>query len=711
MLGIGIDTGGTYTDAVIYDMDTRQILGSGKSLTTKGELEVGIAGALDKLPAEWVSRAEFLALSTTLATNACVENKGSRAKLLMIGFDTVMIDRLKEIYASYGFHDRSQFVVIDGRVENIFSHPCDPDWEDLESRLEEYFSGCDAVGIVQKHPRANGGRFERRAKKILEKGLALPVTLACDISDEVDILKCCAGTMLNARLIPLLAEFIAAVRHVMRDRGLHVPIAIVRSDGSLMSEKMARECPVETLLSGPAASVVGGGALTEEESALIVDMGGTTTDVAVMRGREPVMASSGIQIGQWKTMVKGLYVDTFGLGGDSAVRFKDGELYVDTVRVIPLSVLAAEYPRVLEELGVLAKENLFHARWLHEYYVLLKDISGNNRYTEEEQKLCRALRDGPLITREVARIMDKDPHFLRTERLEEEGIIIKSGLTPTDMMVLKGDFTVYDPEAAQTALQCLKRNVSIPVERIPDAVYDLVIRKMYTNLGRILLGQRYPRQAGSFTEADRERLLGWCYEQAKARADRGQGTAGGGENRVTDRYAGAGEAIVADCRADAAGLSGAGSGEECSLTLATDLPLIGVGAPVHVFLPRVAALLGTRAIIPEHAGVANALGAVAGRIVTRVLVRVKAEYRDGYCYGYSVYEDGERHLFEEYAEAEAFARSLAMGQVHERAARQGTSGHPDVALTVEKIKSAPGDGGVLFETLVSAVATDKFYIE
>lgn len=676
MLGIGIDTGGTYTDAVIYDMDTKIILGSGKALTTKGELEVGIAGALDKLPAELVPKAELLALSTTLATNACVENKGSRAKLLMIGFDTAMIERLKEIYASYGFYDRSQFVVIDGKVENIFSHPYDPDWEELEKRSGEYFSDCDAVGIVQKHPRANGGRFEKKAKKILEKVLDIPVTLAYDISDEVDILKCCAGTMLNARLIPLLAEFIAAVKHVMQERRLHVPIAIVRSDGSLMSEEMARECPVETLLSGPAASVVGGGALADEAGAVIVDMGGTTTDVAVMREKEPVMAGSGIHIGQWKTMVKGLYVDTFGLGGDSAVRFKDGELYVDTVRVIPISLLAAEYPGVLGKLRKLAGQERFHGCWIHEFYVLMKDISGKSGYNEDEQKLCAALKDGPLITMELAGIMDKDPHFLRTERLEEEGVIIKSGLTPTDIMVLKGDFRIYDPEAARLTVQCLKRNVSLPLEQVPDAVYDLVVRKMYINLGRILMGQRYPKQAGKFAGADREVLLGWCYEQARARAD------------------------------------GAGSGmeEECGLALTTGLPLIGVGAPIHVFLPRVAELLGTRAVIPEHAGVANALGAISGRIVTRVLVRVKAEYRDGYCYGYSVYEDGERRLFEEYEEAEAFARSLAERQVYVKAARQGTSGQPDVALTVEKIKSSPDDSGVLFETLVSAVATDKFHI-
>ena len=97
MLGIGIDTGGTCTDAVVYDLDTKEILSAGKALTTKSHLETGIAKALDRLPQDLVQKAEFLALSTTLATNACVENRGARARLLMIGFDTNMMEHLKEI--------------------------------------------------------------------------------------------------------------------------------------------------------------------------------------------------------------------------------------------------------------------------------------------------------------------------------------------------------------------------------------------------------------------------------------------------------------------------------------------------------------------------------------------------------------------------------------------------------------------------------------
>lgn len=671
MLTIGIDTGGTCTDAVIIDTATKQILGAGKALTTKENLEIGIANALDTLPQDLIRQAESLSLSTTLATNAAVENKGCRAKLLLIGFDPSIMEHLKEIYASYGFQDMDQFIIIDAKVEKIFSKPYDPDWDDLKRRLPEYFSDCDAVGIVQKHPRANGGRFELTARKLLEKELSIPVTIAYDISDEVDILKCCAGTMLNARLIPLISEFMEAVRHVMKTRGLDVPISIVRSDGSLMSEQMARECPVETLLCGPAASVVGGSTISDKSDAVIIDMGGTTSDIAIVRHGEPVMADTGIHIGQWKTMVKGLYVDTFGLGGDSAVRFKDHELFLDTTRVIPISTLASQYDTVIPKLKELADEKRFHGSWIHEFYVLQKDISDKNGYTQEEKAVCEALKNGPLITMELADMFDKDPHFLRLERLEQDGVLMKSGLTPTDIMVIKGDFDRYDDKAARLTMECMSANLRMEKEDIPDAVYELVIRKMYKNLVRIMLRQEYGNQKHLFSEEAQEEMLELLYRQAvKSTADKAK----------------AGEA---------------------DLKFQIHVPLVGVGAPIHVFLPKVGELLGTTTIIPEHAGVANALGAAASRIISRSIVRVKAEYKDGYCYGYSVFENGQLHMIDDFEEAEAFGCEVARRAAKEKAIRQGMKTEPKIDVTFQRIKSSPDDFGVLFETVITATATEE----
>lgn len=81
-IAIGVDTGGTYTDAVLYDFDEKKILAGAKALTTKEDLCIGIANALDALPQELFARVRMVSLSTTLATNACVENKGGNAKLI-----------------------------------------------------------------------------------------------------------------------------------------------------------------------------------------------------------------------------------------------------------------------------------------------------------------------------------------------------------------------------------------------------------------------------------------------------------------------------------------------------------------------------------------------------------------------------------------------------------------------------------------------------
>ena len=641
MKGIGIDTGGTCTDAAIYDTETKEILAVGKALTTKGNLEIGIANALDQLPEDLLRQAGSLALSTTLATNACVENKGCRAKLLIIGTSPDIIATLKKELSDHGISDMSQLIVLDAKPENLFSNPYDPDWAALEARVPELFSDCDSIGIVQAFPNANGGRFELTALRILQKRLTIPLTIAYDICREVSFMRICASTLLNARLIPLISEFLQAIRHVMSDRGLDVPILIVRSDGVLMSEEMALTRPVETLLCGPAASVVGGLELTGADDAIVLDMGGTTTDIALIRRRNPVMTSDGVMIGQYRTTVRGVDARAVSLGGDTAVRYDNGGLYLDTVRIIPLSVLADAHPSVVGELKRLAQSERPQARLSHEFYVLQKDIAGKPGFTPEEQAVCAALRDGPLITSRLARTLDLDVYKLNTRRLEQEGVVIKSGLTPTDMMVLKGDLTLYDAAAAREALACVSRSTGIPADQIPDRVYEMVVKAMYRHLGAFILHQQYPGPRSAFIPERTGALLDAFYEQATGR-----------------------------------------EGAVAGLSLRTPLPLVGIGAPIHVFLPRVAQLFGTRAILSEYARVANAIGAACAQRVARLDVNVYVNSMDP-AGGYYVMADCKKHLFKRLEDAVAFGRKTAEADVRRLAKLQGLGDDPEIALSVE----------------------------
>lgn len=673
MLGIGIDTGGTCTDAVIYDMDTKEILATGKTLTTKSNLEIGIAKALDELPDELLKQAGSFSLSTTLATNASVENKGSRAKLLIIGATPEMMERLSKVLSGYGINDMSQLIVLDAKPENLFSNSFDPDWDELKEKAPDLFSDCDCVGIVQTYPDANGGRFEMTALKILEGELSIPVTIAFDISKETDILKVCASTLLNARLIPLIANFMQAVHNVMDARHLDVPLYIVRSDGTLMSEEMAKTCPVETLLCGPAASVIGGCTLAQEENAIVVDMGGTTTDLALIRNNEALLAPEGIMIGQYKTAIKGLNAQAISLGGDTAVRHKDGKLYLDTERVIPISVLAEAYPSVLEDIRKLAKDKLVHTRQIHEFYVLQKGIDGKTGYTDFERQVCEVLKEKPLITKDFVKVLNTDLYHLDTARLEQEGIIIKSGITPTDMMIIKGDFGKYDGEAAKEALKHIALNINKDENEIPDIIYEFVTRRMYKNIASFLMRKQYPEKEDFYSLGQGEAFFDTLYEQAVTRINNPE--------YLTSAFS--------------------------QIPFVTQMPLIGIGAPIHVFLNRVAALLGTRAIIPEYAHVANALGAAAGRLLARADVSVLAKY-DGYsCYGYAVVKDYKLHIIKRLDDAIAFATEIAEEEIKEKAAFQGLGENPVISISQEEIRIGHRQGGLLLEVLIHATAKIK----
>jgi N-methylhydantoinase A/oxoprolinase/acetone carboxylase beta subunit len=130
-IGIGIDTGGTYTDAVMYDFDAKRIVCSVKAQTTKEDLSVGIGNALDGLPPDLLRRAQLIALSTTLATNACVENKGGRAKLLFIGVDQKTAEW---VGADYGLPNVKEIFFLGAKTNSRGEILDEPDWASFPAR-------------------------------------------------------------------------------------------------------------------------------------------------------------------------------------------------------------------------------------------------------------------------------------------------------------------------------------------------------------------------------------------------------------------------------------------------------------------------------------------------------------------------------------------------------------------------------------------------
>jgi hypothetical protein len=138
-----------------------------------------------------------------------------------------------------------------------------------------------------------------------------------------------ARRLLNAHLIPIIWELFDSVKRVFKEKRITAPLMIVKGDGSLVSESAIRERPIETILSGPAASVIGAKYLLElsgeTQNAVIVDIGGTTTDIAQLEGGAPKLDPEGAKVGDWKTNVVAIDIRTIGLGGDSQISVDTGE--------------------------------------------------------------------------------------------------------------------------------------------------------------------------------------------------------------------------------------------------------------------------------------------------------------------------------------------------------------------------------------------------
>ena len=313
MKGIGIDTGGTCTDAVIYDFENGRVLAEAKTLTTHQDLKIGIGEVLRQLPQNLLRECGQAALSTTLATNACVENLGGKGKIIFLGVSRKVF---MDTWRSYGFRSLDDIMLVDCRILPDPAASEEPDWEMLRSRIPAFLADCDCVSIVQLFSADHNGAYELRTRDIIREFPQfqdIPVILGNTLFADRNAIRRGAGALLNARLVPVVHAFMTAIKEVFTSMNLDMPITIIRSDGSQMSDSFAQERPVETLLCGPAASVIGACSLSDSPNAIVVDMGGTTTDIALVKNRIVRRAEAGIQVGDWKTFVKGLYVDTFGL--------------------------------------------------------------------------------------------------------------------------------------------------------------------------------------------------------------------------------------------------------------------------------------------------------------------------------------------------------------------------------------------------------------
>lgn len=661
---LGFDTGGTFTDAAILDGD-RRVVATAKSLTTHWDLSVGIGGALqavlDKMPMA-VTRDEvsLVCVSTTLATNSVVENRFSPVGCVLIGFDDAMVERsglLKDgmgtIVRVRGGHDAT------GEV----SAPLD------ESGAIDALRDCrdrvDAFAVASRFSVRNPSH-ELRMKEIIREVTGKSVTCAHELSSRLDAPRRALTAALNARLTPQIRQLIEALRKVLDREGIHAPLMIVKGDGSLMRAEVALEFPVETVLSGPAASVVGAGFLTGLQDFAVSDMGGTTTDVAIVTAGRPRVSGDGALIGGWRTMVEAVDVRTTGLGGDSEVDLdRHYRLRVGPRKVTSLSLAASQFPALLQDLRALAAQDR-----LPEFPTLYAFRNPNAALPAHadalERRSWEGLSDAP---RRVSSFCRNQTGLLALRRLADARLVTIAGFTPSDAMHVLGLQASWGAEAAELGARILaiaERNgraldTAASAEAIAQRTHEHVVRES----GRIVLGTALAHDSGLEPRDGQWGVLG--------------------DRLVDDALAGR-------------PFSGLVTGR-----IALSMPLIAIGAPVGAYYTTVASRLGCELHIPQHAEVCNAVGAVAGVVTETVEILVDQPAFGVYrvhdpagAKDYGVIEDADAH-------AEATARHLAVS-----AALRAGAADPAVRVDRRERRAHMGIGGdYVAERIVRAIASGR----
>ncbi len=627
-LVLGIDTGGTYTDGVLLEYHSRQVLASHKSLTTKRDLSIGIEKVIEGIHIEDPSEIKLVSISTTLATNAIAEGKGKRVALLLIGYDPELVTSFKmqgRFATPYFYYFRGGHNLYGQEKEEL-------DLAGLLAKVGEIKGQVDAIAVSSYFSPLNP-EHENRVYQAVSGVCDLPIVLGHQLSTKLGSVERATTAALNASLLAVLQDFVIAVRRAMERRRIDAPLMVVRGDGTLMSDEFAARTPVETIHSGPAASAIGGRFLSRLDEALVVDIGGTTTDIALIQAGQVTVNEEGATVGDYKTSVKAANLLSIALGGDSHITYnREKKIAIGPERVAPLAYLASQYPQVQAQLKSLARRTWSQAapEWL-EYWYLLREPQEDGLLrskTPQERALVEFLRGGPQPVPEILKHLEVlHPVQVNAVELLRQEIIGKAGLTPTDLLHIEGQYAPWDVESARQAMDVFCRFQFLDPNDARRQVWAQMTKELVCAIITFLSGKRL--RSSALADDD---LGSWFFNNSL------YSTHPQLETRFRLRQ-----------------------------------PIVGIGAPAGIFLPKVAELLHTDLILPEHYEVANAVGAVAGSVMVteEILVYPRLSSSGLEVMGYYAQTSEDRQEFEEMDQAIACARALCRERALGAAIRSG----------------------------------------
>ena len=556
--GLGIDTGGTFTDAVILDLDDNSVVVKRKSRTTHEDLSIGLYRSVDAVFSSSDIRPSDISLvgiSTTLATNSILEGNGGDVGLILIGWNP-----MKPV----NFGEKKQ-VIIKGGCDSQGRALAPMSKDEVTNAIKQVSEGVDAIAISGLFANMNPSQ-EKKVKELTQQLTGLPTVAGHELSAVLGLDMRAETAVLNARLISAVSKFFDDVEKTFRDKGINAPIMVYKGDGSVMTIEKAREYPVETILSGPAASSMGGRILSDLDNCVIVDIGGTSTDIAIMEDGYPQIQFEGASVGEWRTRVKAVDMYTVALGGDSRIEIEESLFKIGPERVIPICVLAEKNPWIVDKIMLTD---------VYDYYEAV-DGFNQSQLNDRELRVYKAMEGkGPMSRMEV--VDSVEGLWVIEDELAsmvKKGAAVLSALTPTDVMVYYGDFKLGSEAGARAGVHAIAEKLGMTEKQAARAVFDEIKTKVAQAIMTKMLD---------------DQMLNWHGEGADILMRR----------MVTLHH-----------------------NENMNMKPVFNIPIVGIGAPSRYMMEDLGERLGAEVVFPENNDVGNAIGAISSKIVESLSANV-----------------------------------------------------------------------------------------
>ncbi|MDY0387338.1 MAG: hydantoinase/oxoprolinase family protein [Methanolobus sp.] len=614
---LGIDAGGTYTDAILVRDSDKSVVTSNKSLTTYPDLIEGIKNAIDGIDEEYLKQVKLVSLSTTLATNTILEDTGYPVALILAGDHNIEKD-----------FPTNDIIFVSGGHDHMGEEMAPLDIEAVKSFVQRVQENVSAFA-VSSHFSIRNPEHELRVKELITKLTGKPVVCGHELSQDIGAYERSVTAYLNAQLLPVGKDFIDAIIYEMKRRKIDSRLIMLKCDGSVVGIRDALERPIETIFSGPAASLIGASYLADIDTCAVIDVGGTSTDVSMLYEGVPDISETGAVVGGWQTKVKAIHMETSAMGGDSHIWTKDKIVYIGPRRVEPLCLAAVKYKGFLEKLKriVVPSRRLFDEN-IQPTKFFVRTSKKVGELTENEEMVLSVIGNDPVSYDDMSMGLKKPPSSFVLSSLIKKRLVQAIGFTPTDVLHVLGEYDEWSTEAS-------KLGADVIAKLNNTGKYELSVdlkKRFARNMALELMSYLLP------------------------------GVESTGIKKIVDG--------------------------KFKTMFDVQIPVVLLGGPVVAYKEEIKTFINAEIIVPDYATVGNAAGALFGKGVKRIEIMIRPLSLSDPEKDFFVFSPDGRLKFETYIQALDFAndhgRSLIYSYMRECGIQES-----NVNLTVTEKNVSP----------------------